>query len=124
MRDTVLIVDDEKIIVLMNKIISKDYKTITAKNGAEGLEKFTANCDSIKLVVTDESMPIMSGSEMVNKIRETNPNIPVIFITSKEKFGYDGNHLLIKKPFNIIDLQNAVKTIMSYGGSGTYPKAQ
>lgn len=125
MKDTILVVDDEKILALMDKILSKKYKTITAKDGAEGLELFKENSSNIKLIVTDERMPRMTGSEMVEEIKKIKPDVPVIFV-SGQKIVYEGGHMYLRKPFNIVDLDNMVKTVMeSYqSGSGEFPKIE
>ena len=124
MKDTILIVDDEKIITLMDKMLSKRYQTIIARDGAEGLDAFKDNSDRIKLVITDENMPQMSGSQMVEEIVKIKPNIPVIFVTGMSKVAYKGGHHVINKPFNVVDLVNTVKMIMdSYqSGSGEHQK--
>ncbi|MBD3406168.1 MAG: response regulator [Candidatus Lokiarchaeota archaeon] len=124
MKDTILIVDDEKILDLMNKMLSKKHSTLTAKDGQEGLKIFNENKDRIKLVITDEMMPKMTGSEMVEQIVNEKPGMPIIFVTGKNEVNYRGGHHIIRKPFNIIDLVNTVKTVMdSYQtGSGQHTK--
>ena len=63
-------------------------EVITAENGEEGLEKFKKyNPD---LVVTDINMPKMNGLDMAKKIKEINPNIPII-VTSAYS---DGNYII------------------------------
>jgi CheY-like chemotaxis protein len=113
MKNTILIVDDEKILSLMDKMLSRSYNTIIARNGKEGLERFTDNKEAIKLIVTDINMPIMSGVDMVTAIRKIAPSVPVIFVTG-QTVKYDGDHILIQKPFNVPDLLEAVKTIMNH----------
>jgi DNA-binding NtrC family response regulator len=124
MKDTILIVDDEKILSLMDKMLSKKWSTLTAKNGADGLKIFEENKDRIKLVVTDEMMPEMSGSSMMEEIVKIKPGMPVIFVTGKDNVLYQGGHHMMKKPFNIIDLFNTVKMIMDnyQSGSGEHTK--
>jgi len=125
MKDMVLIVDDEKILLLMEKIISKNYGTIIAENGSKGLKAFQDNADNISLVITDQTMPNMLGSEMITEIRKIKPSIPVIFITSLNSIPYDGGYHMLHKPFNISDLNDLVKMIMnSYhtGDTGVYRK--
>lgn len=113
MKDTILIVDDEKILGLMDKMLSKNgFKTLTTKNGVEGLKTFKENMNNIKLIIVDEQMPLMSGSAMMEEIIKIEPNILTIFVTGKSKIAYEGSHHMLKKPFNIIDLINLVKILM------------
>lgn len=126
MKDTILIVDDEKILGLMDKMLSKKYNTVTARNGAEGLDAFVAHQDRIKLVITDEMMPIMTGSEMMGEIIKIKPNTSVIFVTGKNKVDYEGGYHMIRKPFNITDFVGTVKNIMDnyQSGSGEHVKIE
>lgn len=78
---TVLVVDDEDINrKVFTEFLSLTYKVITAKNGAEAVEKLKAN--SIDCVLMDVQMPIMDGVEALKKIRETHPSKPVIMMSA------------------------------------------
>lgn len=55
-------------------------KVYVARNGEEGLAHFRAHKPDI--VLTDLTMPIMSGLEMSKKIKEINPNTPILLVTS------------------------------------------
>lgn len=81
----VLIVDDEIHIVhvVAIKLRNNGYEVITANNGAEA---YDLAC-SVKpdIIVTDYQMPVMTGMELVAKLRE-NPatkNMPVIMLTAR-----------------------------------------
>ncbi|MBN2590248.1 MAG: response regulator [Sedimentisphaerales bacterium] len=81
----VLIVDDEIHIVhvVAIKLRNNGYEVISANNGAEAYE---LACD-IKpdIIVTDFQMPVMTGMELVEKLRENEQtkNIPVIMLTAR-----------------------------------------
>ena len=126
MKDTILIVDDEKILSLIDKMLSKKWDTLVARDGEEGLKIFGENKSKIKLVITDEMMPKMSGSQMIEEIIKEKPGMPVIFITGKNKVNYQGGHIMLRKPFNIVDLVSTVKTIMDnyQSGSGEHTQIQ
>ncbi|MBN2329639.1 MAG: response regulator [Candidatus Omnitrophica bacterium] len=82
MKETILIVDDEKIICdLLVSILqeSGDYRLLTASDGEEALEIFQK--EEIDLVFTDLRMPIMGGIELLAEIRQKRPTIPVVIIT-------------------------------------------
>jgi DNA-binding response OmpR family regulator len=80
------------------------YKVMTATNGEEGLKLWKEQLPDI--IVTDIEMPVMSGFDMVAKIRETDRDIPILFasghISPKDVIaGYRlGANNYIKKPFN------------------------
>jgi YesN/AraC family two-component response regulator len=53
-----------------------------AKNGKEGLELFEQRSEYIKLVITDISMPIMNGLEMLKQIKKTDPKVHAVVISA------------------------------------------
>jgi two-component system NtrC family sensor kinase len=79
--DKLLLIDDEPDIlrVLGISLKADGYEVIPALNGTEGLEAFTRDKPSI--VITDIKMPGMDGIEVLEKIKEINPDTEVIIIT-------------------------------------------
>lgn len=79
----ILIVDDdEKIRIMFDRYLTKQgYKTLTAENGEEALQKFYAN--DIDLVLLDIMMPIKDGYEVCKELKE-NSNVAVIMLTAKD----------------------------------------
>jgi len=78
----VLYVEDEIILrdTTCNSLNSILKEIVVADNGKEGLEKFKNG--KFDLIITDLSMPVMSGTEMVMAIREINKDIPIIITTA------------------------------------------
>lgn len=85
---------------------------IVAQNGQDGFQKFQEFIkeNSIDIIISDIDMPILDGLSMVEKIRETNQDIPVIFTTGKDdsqsilKAVNLGINHYITKPVNTKDL--------------------
>lgn len=81
----VLIVDDEIHIVhvVAIKLRNNGYEVVSADNGAEAFE--LACSEKPDIIVTDYQMPIMSGMELVEKLRqnEETMNIPIIMLTAR-----------------------------------------
>lgn len=79
---TVLIVDDEENnIQLLKRTLRGKYNILTANNGIEALEVVKQYGDKISLIVSDQKMPVMEGTEFLKKVRETNPQIIKILLT-------------------------------------------
>ncbi len=81
----VLVVDDEVHIVhvVAIKLRNNGYEVISADNGAEAFE---LACDEKPdIIVTDYQMPVMSGLELVEKLRQRDEtkDIPVIMLTAR-----------------------------------------
>ncbi|MDM8544345.1 sigma-54 dependent transcriptional regulator [Desulfococcaceae bacterium HSG9] len=80
--DTILIVDDEKNypLVLSAVLEEEGYETLTANSGHEALE-ILKNSD-VDLVLTDMKMPVMDGVELLERIKASEPDLPVIMMTA------------------------------------------
>lgn len=86
----VLFVEDEELArEKLGKLLSKLFKeVILASNGLEGLEKYEKSKitnEKIDLIISDINMPIMNGLEMLEKIREIDSFIPLIFTTARSE---------------------------------------
>lgn len=81
-KDSVLIVDDEGLVLKSAKLLlgSKGYRVLTASSGQEGLKQLKEN--AVKVVVSDQRMPNMSGSEFLKKVRENYPHIATVLLTA------------------------------------------
>ena len=81
----VLVVDDEVHIVhvVAIKLRNNGYEVLSADNGAEAFE--LACKERPDIIVTDYQMPVMSGLELVEKLRQQQgtKNIPVIMLTAR-----------------------------------------
>lgn len=101
----ILIADDDLIILnLLKSILSEEYEVVTCENAIEAIKE-SKNHD-IDLLITDIRMPAMSGKELVDKIKQTNHNIKVLFISGYitdniiDKVDVDKNIEYIEKPFD------------------------
>ncbi len=80
--ETILIVDDEKNYLLVLKALLEEegYEVLTAVSGAEALEVLAAS--EPDLVLTDMKMPGMDGIELLERIKDRDPELPVIMMTA------------------------------------------
>lgn len=119
-QGTILLVEDEDAVRLFTTraLTNKGYKVIQAPSGEEGLELFKENADDIQLLITDVIMPIMDGPTLVRAAKEINNNLKVIFISGyaedvvRKDMEDDTCHFL-PKPFNLVELAETVKTVLS-----------
>jgi CheY-like chemotaxis protein len=87
---TVLFVEDEQLArEKLAKLLDKVFKNvIICENGQEGLNKFTTRFNSdekIDLIISDINMPIMNGLEMLEKIRDLDKEVPLIYTTARSE---------------------------------------
>lgn len=105
---TILIVEDEELntIFLKQALRSLHANLKVALNGADALDLIRANT-KIDLILMDIKMPVMDGVEATKRIKELNPNIPIIAQTAfamaneEYKFRKQGFDDYITKPIDI-----------------------
>jgi len=80
--ETVLIVDDEKNYppVISAVLQEEGFETLTANSGKEALE--ILEYSDVDLILTDMKMPVMDGIELLEHIKEKDPDLPVIVLTA------------------------------------------
>jgi len=82
----VLFVEDSALLrrAMVKAVHEAGYKTVEAENGMEALARLRAHGPTINLVVLDWNMPVMSGYEVLVKMRsqEEYSDIPVLMATS------------------------------------------
>ena len=116
-----IVEDDTNLSFLNKKKLEKqgDYIVETAIDGKEGLKAIAAFRPDI--VVSDLEMGDgMDGNTMIEKIRETKNDIPVIVLTGKMEFlKQSGANMYLKKPFNVQQLDLNIKSMLQQKGIGT-----
>jgi CheY-like chemotaxis protein len=78
---TILCVDDEEIPRTLRALIlqRQGYNVVTAASGVEALELLAGG--GINLVLSDQMMPAMSGTELTRSVKAANSRMPVILIS-------------------------------------------
>ncbi len=78
--ETILYVDDEEDIVKMRARMLEylGYHVIPATSGEQALDLFRQHQDAINLVITDHTMPRMTGLSLASRIHQQRPDIPII----------------------------------------------
>jgi signal transduction histidine kinase/CheY-like chemotaxis protein len=110
---TVLMIDDEDLLLTMGETIlsSYGYRVLTANNGLKGLELFRRCAKEIDLVITDLVMPQMSGRELIEKLRQLSPEVKIICASGFIRSGAEDDEYYLQKPFTSQDLLRKVKQV-------------
>ncbi len=124
--ETILCAEDEDSLrnVAVDILKLMGYTVLPAKNGAEAVTIFEANRKHIDLILLDLFMPLMSGSETYQRIREMKSDVPIIFMTGYNsetvntrisEYKHTTEELssaIIQKPFTIEELGHKVREIL------------
>jgi PAS domain S-box-containing protein len=80
---TILIVDDEPLVrrAVRGILERGGYKVIESVDGIDGLQTFTQKRETIDLVLLDQSMPGLSGDQVLLKLIEMEPFLPVVLLS-------------------------------------------
>ena len=131
---TILIVDDEEIILDMSsKILEKlGYRVLIATSGKKALEFYEAEKDGIDLIILDMVMPGMGGGETFDRIMAIEPQAKVLLSSGYSLDGEATDILkrgckgFVQKPFTFKDLSLRIKAILerpwSVSKPGTRPR--
>ena len=122
--ETILIVDDEDMIIDVGQALLKrmGYQVITAKSGEEALEVVHRIGAGIDLVILDMVMPGMDGGRTFDGIRETCPELPIMLASGyaingqAQKIMNRGCNGFIQKPFSVSELSQKVRQILDTTG--------
>ncbi|MBC8432273.1 MAG: PAS domain S-box protein [Desulfobacterales bacterium] len=117
--ETILLVDDEKMILDVGKELLKKlgYKVLVAKGGKAAVELYEANNEEIDMVILDMIMPHMGGGDTYDLMKTINPNIKILLssgysidgqATEIMKRGCNG---FIQKPFDMKGLSQKIREI-------------
>ena len=115
----ILVVDDESRMRKLVKdfLVKAGYDVIEAGDGEQAVDTFYAQKD-IALIILDVMMPKMDGFEMVRRIRQTDKQTPVLFLTARSAIndvveGFElGANDYLKKPFGMAELIVRIKALL------------
>jgi len=120
----VLFVDDEETVgeVVRQMLKRLGHQGTILTSSAEALDLFSKNPDNFDLVITDEIMPNLTGSELAKEFLKLKPELPIILTTgfaqppSMKHITSAGFRSCLMKPFATNQLQEAIAQIYSASG--------
>ncbi len=115
--ETILFIDDEKIVTDSNKKLLEalGYRVVAETNPLKAIEAFKRNSDAFDIVITDKTMPHLTGFDVAREIRSLRADIPVILCSGiqekedMEKLAAFGINRLIIKPIGMSILAEAIR---------------
>ncbi|MBR0664447.1 response regulator [Roseomonas hellenica] len=112
---TILLVDDEALIILASAMILKQtgYRVFEEHSGARALSLLRGE-EPVDLLITDFSMPGMDGGQLARASKELRPDLPVLitsgYMNSTLDIGI--SHHTLRKPYLLNQLLEAIEKII------------
>jgi DNA-binding NtrC family response regulator len=116
----ILLVDDETAVldVTTRMLEMLGYKVTATSSSVNALDLFRTDPDQFDLVITDMTMPNMTGDELASKIMKIRPGMPVILysgngqIITEDIIKEMGIRKFVQKPANMKDLSETLSMIL------------
>jgi len=119
-KGRILFVDDEEVLMQLGKdmLTALGYEVVGKKSSADALRLFHSGPDHFDLVITDMTMPNMTGVDLARDMLRIRPEIPIILCTgfseiiSEEKAKDIGIRQFIMKPVSMTSLSKVVREVL------------
>jgi nitrogen-specific signal transduction histidine kinase/ActR/RegA family two-component response regulator len=118
--ERILFVEDEEALVrLAEQLLTRlGYQVVAKRNGLEALDAFRAAPDRFDLVITDQTMPKMTGEALAIELLRLRPTLPIILYTgfshamTPEKAAALGIRAFLMKPIVMQDLADTIRRVL------------
>jgi len=119
-NERILLVDDEEPVLWSERKMLEDlgYKVTAKTSGTEALEVFRSQPNTFDLVITDQIMPGMTGSELSRELLRFRGNIPIILCTGfsetidEERAKALGIREFAMKPFTTGEMAETIRRVL------------
>jgi CheY-like chemotaxis protein len=124
--ERILFVDDERMIAYLEQTLLEElgYDVRAFTSSIEALDAFQEEPDAFDLVVTDLSMPQLTGTAFAREILTLRPNMPIILCSgfydadTTERVHKLGIREFVKKPISTEELAKTIRRLLDARGSG------
>ena len=119
----ILFVDDEEVLGRVGQEMLQllGYNVVARRSPLEALDAFQAQPERFDLVITDQTMPHMTGAELAQELMRIRPDIPVILCTgysesiTPEKAEAMGIRKFVMKPYEMAQMATTISTVLGTG---------
>ena len=127
--ERILFVDDEAMLADLGKelLVQLGYNVSVSLSSHEALNIFRSDPQAFDLVITDMTMPGITGKELARELLAVRPDIPIILCTGfneqiNEKQALEiGIREFIMKPYAVNSLSKAIRKVLAQAGVSPAP---
>ena len=118
--ETILFIDDEQMLVELNRNVLENlgYEVVTETDPIIAIETFKKGCDKFDLVITDKTMPHLTGFDVARAVRDIRADIPILLCSGfqekgdMERLADIGMSRMIVKPAKRSALANTIRDLL------------
>lgn len=118
--ETILLVDDESMLTELGQMSLErlGYSVVSFEDSRRALEAFEATPDVFDLLMTDQTMPRLTGLELTKRVRLVRPDLPVVLCTgfsgaiTEEEAKAEGVSAFLRKPYDVHELSSTVRRVL------------
>ncbi len=116
-RTIVMVVDDERAVVdvIQTGLERQGYSVVSFLDPQEAYQYFKANKESVCVVISNCTMPKLTGWDLARKLLDLDPGVPIVMITGAHEADvpedlHNRLHRILYKPFTRSDITESVKS--------------
>jgi CheY-like chemotaxis protein len=119
MAARILVVDDEPMVraLIARALMDVGYEVVAVANGRAALEAARGEA-GFDLIVTNNYMPGLSGPELIARVRQDFPDLPILHVDDIAHKGgvrdLPADVPTVYKPFSVVTLREAVRKLLAY----------
>ena len=118
--EKILLVDDDEMLAKLGKLTLSEmgYQVVSMTKSTEALKLFSANPDHFDLVITDQTMPGLTGKDLIHELKKIRVDTPTILCTGysskidKEQAQQHGIDAFCMKPIDLLELLQTVRQVL------------
>jgi signal transduction histidine kinase/CheY-like chemotaxis protein len=126
--ERVLFVDDEPELAEMAKEMLENlgYQVVSKTSSVEALEIFRTNSTKFDIIITDQTMPQMTGIQLSMELRHLGADIPIILCTgysesvNEKNFKSHGINAFVMKPIDTKEIARVIRTVLDSVEKSSY----
>ena len=119
-RPRLLLVEDEAVLAAMQRrqLEHLGFDVVVHTSSLEALADFRARPEAFDLVITDDTMPRMTGSALAGEIARIRPELPILMVSGGDRTGpgnppVPGVRKVLRKPHTLAELEAAIQEVMA-----------
>lgn len=117
----VLVAEDTRAVrdLMAMRLSAIGVQVVTANDGAKALELAMELGDRVRLLILDQDMPVMNGSETLRALREKGSRVPALMISggSVDAISGDTRSIILAKPFRFEELLESISAALALADS-------